>query len=73
MSAYVNYLDTLIKTIFGDNNKLGLNGKDYMEVLREITLCFYENDGDTNDNTLTYYKLNTKTNLLHILLIMRNF
>lgn len=61
VSAYVNYLDTLIKTIFGDNNKLGLNGKDYMEVLREITLCFYEHEGDTNDNTLTYYKLNTKT------------
>jgi len=61
VSAYVNYLDTLIKNIFGDNNKLGLNGKDYIEVLREIALCFYENEGDTNDNTLTYYKLNTKT------------
>jgi predicted metalloendopeptidase len=59
--SYVGYLNDLIKTIFGNNNTLGLNGTDYIEVLREIALCFYEKVGDSNDNTLSYYKLNTKS------------
>ena len=57
--SYINYLDDLIKHIFGNNNTLGLNGTDYMEVLTEIALCFYDNLENANDDTLTYYKLNT--------------